>query len=79
MGFLGLPLAYGLLRKRAFALVLVYAMCGLSLLLAVIQLPIALKHFSDTEAKGSVFFDAEQLVVWLLSLVYYRRRRVQLH
>src|SRR5689334_9735982 len=33
MGFLGLPLAFGLLQKKAFALFLVYAMFGLSLLL----------------------------------------------
>jgi hypothetical protein len=79
MGFLGLPLAYGLLRKKAFALVLVYAMFGLSLLLAAIQLPIAIRHFADTGDKGSAFFEAELLLVWLLSLVYYRRRRVQFH
>jgi hypothetical protein len=79
MGFLGLPLAYGLLRKRAFAIMLVYAMFGLSLLLASMQLPIAIRHFADTRDSGSAFFEAEQLLVWLLSVVYYRRRRVQFH
>lgn len=79
MGFLGLPLAYGLLRKRAFAIVLVYGMFGLSLLSAAIQLPIAIRHFADTGDKGSPFFEAELLLVWFLSMMYYRRRRAQFH
>jgi len=33
MGFWGLPLAYGLLRKKSFSLFLVYLMFGLSILL----------------------------------------------
>jgi len=79
MGFLGLPLAFGLLRRRAFALVLVYAMVGLSLLLVAIQIPIAMRHFAETGDKGSAFFEAELLLIWLLSMVYYRRRRLQFH
>jgi hypothetical protein len=75
MGLLGLPLAYGLLRKKAFALMLVSAMFGFSLLLVAIQLPIAIRHFADTGDKGSAFFEAELLLMWLLSFVYYRRRR----
>jgi hypothetical protein len=79
MGVLGLPLAFGLLRKRAFALVLLYAMVGLSLLLVAIQLPIAIRHYADAGDKGSAFFEAELLLLWLLSMVYYRRRRMQFH
>jgi hypothetical protein len=79
MGFLGLPLAYGLLRKRGFAIVLVHVMFGLSFLLAAIQLPIAIRHFADPGGKGSAFFEAELLLMWLLSMVYYRRRKVQFH
>jgi len=79
MGFLGLPLAYGLLRKRSFATVLVYAMFGLSLSLAAIELPIAIRHFADAGNKGSAFFSAELLLMWLLSMVYYRRRKAQFH
>ena len=79
MGFLGLPLAYGLLRKRTFALVLVYAMLGLSLLVAAISLPAAIRHYADPGEKLSTSFDAELLLIWLLSMVYYRRRRAQFH
>ena len=79
MGILGLPLAYGLLKKRAFALMLVYVMFGLSLLLVLIQLPIAIRNFTDVGDKGSAFFEAEMLLLWLLSLVYYRKRKAQFH
>jgi len=77
MGFLGLPLAYGLLRKRAFALLLVYAMFGLTLLLAAIRLPTAIRHYADPGEKVSASFDAGLMLMWLLSVVYYHRRRVQ--
>lgn len=79
MGFLGLPLAYGLLRKRTFALVLVFAMLCLALLLAAIRLPTAITHYSDPAEKLSGSFDAGLFLIWLLSTVYYRRRRVQFH
>lgn len=79
MGFLGLPLAFGLLRKKAFALFLVYAMFGLSLLLVAVKLPIAIRHYTDPSDNGSAFFEAELLLVWLLSLAYYRRRKMQFH
>jgi len=79
MGLLGLPLAYGLLRKRAFALVLVYAMFGLTLLLAAIRLPTAIRHYADPGEKVSASFDAGLFLLWLLSMVYYRRRKVQFH
>lgn len=77
MGIVGLPLAYGLLKKRAFALTLVYVMFGLSLLLVSIQLPIAIRHFTDQGDKGSAFAEAELLLLWLLSLIYYRKRKAQ--
>lgn len=77
MGCLGLPLAFGLLRKRAFALPLVYVMLGLALLLMLIKLPMAIRHFADAGDRGSAFFEAELLLLWLLSLVYYRKRRFQ--
>ena len=79
MGFLGLPLAYGLLRKKSFALVLVYVMFGLSLLLLAIKIPVAVKHFTDPGDNSSAFVEAELLLFWLLSMVYYRRRRAQFH
>jgi len=77
MGILGLPLAFGLLRKKAFALFLVYTMFGLSLLLMAIKLPMAIRHYTDNGDSGSAFFEAELLLVWLFSLVYYRRRKEQ--
>ena len=75
MGILGFPLAFGLLLKKKFALPLVYSMFGLSLLLTAIQVSIATAHASDHGFRGSAIFEAEILIVWLLSLVYYRRRR----
>jgi hypothetical protein len=77
MGALGLPLAFGLLLKRRFALPLVYVMFSTSILMAIIQIPIAVRHFTDTGDRGSAFFEAEMLLLWLLSLVYYRKRRSQ--
>jgi hypothetical protein len=79
MGFLGFPLAFGLLRKRAFAPKLVYVMFGLSLLLAAIQIPIAIRHFAESGDRGSGFFQDELLLLWLLSMLYYRRRKLQFH
>ena len=77
MGILGLPLAFGLLWKRKFALPLVYAVFGLSVLLTAIQVSVATTHFANTDFQGSSIFEAELLLVWLLSLVYYRRRRAE--
>jgi hypothetical protein len=79
MGLLGLPLAIGLLMKKAFALKLVYAMFGLAILLVAIQLPIAIKHYADPGDKSSAFFEAELLLLWLLSMVYYRKRKAMFH
>ena len=79
MGLLGLPLAYGLLRKKMFALVMVYAMFGLVLLLAVVRLPTVMKHYGHIDQKVSGAVDAGLLLVWLLSIVYYRRRRAKFH
>jgi hypothetical protein len=77
MGLLGLPLAVGLLRKRRFGLMLVHAMFGLSLLQVGIKVPIAIGHFADPGDIGSGMFEAEQMMVWLISLQYYRRRKRQ--
>jgi hypothetical protein len=77
MGLTGLPLAVGLLRKKKYALSLVYVMFGLSLFQALIQIPIAIRNFADQGDKGSAFFAAECLLFWLLSVVYYRKRREQ--
>jgi hypothetical protein len=77
MGILALPLAFGLLRKKAFALFLVYATFGLSLLLMAIKLPMAIRHHTDPGDSGSAFFESELLLVWLFSLVCYRRRKEQ--
>lgn len=79
MGILGLPLAFGLLRKKTFALRLVYVMFGLSLLLAAVKLPMAIRHYGDPGDRGSAIFEAELLLVWLISLLYYRKRRIQFH
>jgi hypothetical protein len=77
MGLVGLPLGIGLLRRKKFALTLVYLMVVLALLQVSIQLPIAVTHFADRSDKGSAFFEAEMLLLWLLSMVYYRKRRDQ--
>lgn len=79
MGILGLPLAYGLLRKKAFALPLVHAMFGFSMLLVAITLPVAIRHFADPGSRGSAASESELLLFWLFSLVYYRRRKIQFH
>jgi heme/copper-type cytochrome/quinol oxidase subunit 4 len=53
-------------------------MFGLALLQAAIQLPIAMIHYTDQSDRGSAFFEAWTLLLWLLSMVYYRKRREQL-
>ncbi|MGA2002391.1 MAG: hypothetical protein ABSG70_03360 [Terriglobales bacterium] len=78
MGIVGLPLGVGLLQKKKYSLSLVYLMFALALLQAAIQLPIAMIHFADQSDKGSAFFEAWMLLLWLLSMVYYRKRREQL-
>jgi 4-amino-4-deoxy-L-arabinose transferase-like glycosyltransferase len=77
MGLVGVPLGVGLLQKKKYALNLVYLMFSLALLQAAIQIPIAVAHFADQSDKGSAFFEAEMLFVWLLSLLYYRKRQEQ--
>lgn len=77
MGVIGFPLVFGILQKRKFTLPLLYAMFGLSVLLTAIQVPVAVSHFTSREPKGSAIFEAEMLLLWLLSLVYYRRRRTE--
>jgi hypothetical protein len=78
MGFIGLPLGVGLLLKKRWALGLVYVMFVLTLLLVAVKVPLAIRHYTDPGDKGSAFFEAELLLMWLLSMVYYRRRRAQL-
>ena len=77
LGLVGLPLGFGLLLKRKFALVLVYVMFGLTLLLAAAKIPVAIRHYTDSGDLGSAFSEAELLLVWLLSMIYYRKRRTQ--
>lgn len=79
MGILGLPLAFGLLQKKAFAIPLIYVMFSLSLLMTMVKLPMAIRHYGDLGDRGSAIFEAEMLLVWLLSLLYYRKRRIQFH
>lgn len=77
MGAAGFPLAIGLRWKKRFGLILAYAIFGLTLLLVAVRLPIAIRHYTDPGDTGSAFFEAELLLLWLLSLVYYRKRRAQ--
>jgi hypothetical protein len=77
LGLVGLPLGFGLLLKRKFALTLVYLVFGLALLSVAIKIPVAITHYSDPGARGSGIPDAEILLVWLFSIVYYRKRRTQ--
>ena len=68
----------GLLRKKRYALSLVYVMFCLSLLLTAVKIPVAIRNFTSQENIGSAFFEAELLLFWLLSIVYYRKRQAQL-
>ena len=77
LGLVGLPLGSGLLLKRRFALVLVYVMFGLTLLLAAVKIPVAIRHYTDSGDVGSAFSEADLLLVWLLSMIYYRKRQKQ--
>lgn len=77
LGLIGIPLAIGLLRKKKFALPLVYLSFGLSLALIVIKLLIAIIHYRSPGYRGSYFFEAEQLLFWLCCLLYYRKRKSQ--
>jgi hypothetical protein len=53
-------------------------MFGLTLVLAAIKIPIAIRHFANRGTGGSAFFEAELVLLWLLSLIYYRKRENQL-
>ena len=77
MALLGLPLGVGLLKKRWYALTLLYVMLWLSVLLVVVKLPVAIGHFTDAGDIGSALPEAELLLIWLLSTVYYRKRQMQ--
>jgi hypothetical protein len=77
LGLVGLPLGLGLLLKKRFALALVYVMFGLTFLLVAIKIPVAIRHYTDSSDNGSAFFEAELLLVWLFSMVYYRKRQTQ--
>jgi hypothetical protein len=73
----GLPLGVGLLLKKRFALLLVYATFGLTLALAAIKLPVAILHYKDQGDRGSAIFEAEMLLFWLCCILYYRKRESQ--
>jgi hypothetical protein len=77
MALLGLPLGVGLLKRRWYALTLLYVMLWLSVLLVAVKLPIAIGHFTDAGDIGSALPEAELLLIWLLSTVYYRKRQMQ--
>lgn len=78
MGLTGMPLATMILRKKKVLLVLVYGMFGLALFQCAMQLFTAIANFADRGDKGSAFFEAEWLLFWLISTVYYRKRKQQL-
>ena len=73
-GIVAFPLGIGLLAKKRFAIPLVHLMFGLALLLAALKVPTAIQHFTDLGDEGSAFFEAEWLLMRLLSLFYYRKR-----
>jgi hypothetical protein len=77
IGLVGLPLAVGLLQKKKFALSLVYLTFGLTLLLVAIKIPVAAIHFRNQGEIGSAIPEAELLLVWSGSMVYYRKRQAQ--
>jgi len=77
IGVVGLPLGLGLLWKRKFALVLVYVTFGLTLVLVAIKIPVASLHYKNEGYIGSAFSEAEMLLLWLCSLLYYKKRRAQ--
>jgi hypothetical protein len=77
IGLVGLPLGVGLLQKRKFALTLVYVTFGLTLLLVAIKIPVAILHYRSEGDIGSALPEAELLLVWLGSMVYYRKRQTQ--
>ena len=63
MALVGFPLGVGLLKKKRYALNLLYVMLGLSVLLVAVKLPIAITHFTDASDNGSAFPEAELLLV----------------
>jgi hypothetical protein len=77
IGLIGLPLSFGLLWKRRFGLTLVYVVSGLALLLLAIKLSIAIAHYRDQSEYGSAMSEAESLLIWLCSMVYYKKRQSQ--
>jgi hypothetical protein len=38
---------------------------------------LAIRHYTDLGDSGSAFFEAELLLVWLFSLLYYRKQKMQ--
>lgn len=78
VGIIGLLLSVGILRKRRYALSLVYMMLFLTLVFAAVNAPFAVRHFANQGRRAGGFFVAELLLFWLLSVVYYRKRRQQL-
>jgi hypothetical protein len=78
-GIIGLVLSIGILRKRRYALPLIYVISALSLVFVAIDIPFAVKHFASQGRRAGAFFDTEIVLFWMLSIVYYRKRREQLH
>jgi hypothetical protein len=76
-GLIGVPLGVGLLMKKKFALTLVYVMLGLAIVQTAIKIPIAMRHFGEQGDMSSAMPEAEMLLIWLISLVYYRKRENQ--
>jgi hypothetical protein len=54
-------------------------MFGLSIFLLAVVLPLGIETFADLGDDNSDFAEAVMLVIWLLSGVYYRKRRNQFH
>jgi predicted membrane metal-binding protein len=75
IAMVGPPLGVGLLMKKRFAWPLLHIMCGLSFLLICVKVPLAVMNFTSEGTRGSAFFEAELLLVWLFSFAYYRKRR----
>lgn len=78
VGITGLLLSVGILRKRRYVLSLIYVMLVLSLVFAAVNASFAVRHFANQERRAGAFFLAELLLFWLLSAIYYRKRRWQL-
>ncbi len=71
---IGMPLAFGLLWRKRFALPLVKLMLALWLIRLATKVPVAVTHFADGTDLGSAIAEAEMALLWLCSFFYYRKR-----